>query len=814
MATGTGGLTFTIGLNATGFVEGLTRAEQQTQRFAANFARSMRQTGRDASSSMQFLTGALKGGIQALAAGLTVGALASFSKGVIDAGDHLFDLSKRTGATVEDLNGLGYAFKISGASAEAFEKGMLGLNKAISDAGRNQTGETAQLFKALGLDEASKGLGTATEAMVKLADAFPRLSDADKAAVAMKLLRDRAGELIPAFEGGAASMRKLVAEGQRLNPMTTEGARLANEFNDEMDKLALSIKGGFLPALNAVLPVLNRFLIGLSEGQRLGLSFWQSLSFKADTSQLPRLEAELDSFTKKQNLATRAINLFRGGTDAIIEEKQREINALKALDKERINSAKEAAEFTAKNAKAGQIKLPVKIDKAASQVDRDDPTKKILEGQIKELERTLKREKDILEDRAHFLQENYQDNNVAIRAYFDERKAILDQGVQQEIAAIDGQIAALKKFQSQPLISQRDHADAENKIAEAIDRRAEVQRNASTKGKDLMLEEARATRQFQTALDQVTLSLMEMKGENVAAAGFGFDIQNAEAIKLNAAMAQSLDLGERIKGLAAQADQADLRKRIEDQARLNKATEDYSMTLDKLGIAQARISIAESSGAITGLEALNRKSKANAEYIVILEKQLVTLEKIAALSGKPQDLLNVEKMKVELEALRTQTNLVADEFNKIFKDSFADAFNSVIDGTSSVKDAFKSMAKDITSSINKIATQNIAEQLFGKSGFLGGGSGGFDFGKLFASWFGGSFAGGGMPPVGKLSIVGERGPELFVPKVAGAIVPTNKLGSNVISINVNVPAGTNRPSASQVARETGDAVARAMRRDG
>ena len=38
------------------------------------------------------------------------------------------------------------------------------------------------------------------------------------------------------------------------------------------------------------------------------------------------------------------------------------------------------------------------------------------------------------------------------------------------------------------------------------------------------------------------------------------------------------------------------------------------------------------------------------------------------------------------------------------------------------------------------------------------------------------FAGGGDPPVGQPSLVGERGPELFVPKSAGTIIPTNQLG--------------------------------------
>jgi lambda family phage tail tape measure protein len=45
-----------------------------------------------------------------------------------------------------------------------------------------------------------------------------------------------------------------------------------------------------------------------------------------------------------------------------------------------------------------------------------------------------------------------------------------------------------------------------------------------------------------------------------------------------------------------------------------------------------------------------------------------------------------------------------------------------------------------------------------------------------SQFFGGFFADGGEPPVGKVSVVGERGPELFVPHTAGTIVPNHEIG--------------------------------------
>ena len=62
------------------------------------------------------------------------------------------------------------------------------------------------------------------------------------------------------------------------------------------------------------------------------------------------------------------------------------------------------------------------------------------------------------------------------------------------------------------------------------------------------------------------------------------------------------------------------------------------------------------------------------------------------------------------------------------------------------------------------------------SSLLGGGSGG-GLASIASSLFGGFFAEGGRPPTNKVSVVGERGPELFVPDGAGTIIPNEALGS-------------------------------------
>lgn len=88
-----------------------------------------------------------------------------------------------------------------------------------------------------------------------------------------------------------------------------------------------------------------------------------------------------------------------------------------------------------------------------------------------------------------------------------------------------------------------------------------------------------------------------------------------------------------------------------------------------------------------------------------------------------------------------------------------------------------------------------------------------DFGAIalgaFGKVFGGGFAEGGSPPVGKISLVGERGPELFVPRVAGTVISNDNLrgvgGGSSIALTINAPGAT-AETIMMIRRELANAV--------
>jgi lambda family phage tail tape measure protein len=135
-------------------------------------------------------------------------------------------------------------------------------------------------------------------------------------------------------------------------------------------------------------------------------------------------------------------------------------------------------------------------------------------------------------------------------------------------------------------------------------------------------------------------------------------------------------------------------------------------------------------------------------------------------------------------------------FNMAMQDAFRNmstelergqmAFESVMGNMNAALDnfvrtgklSFKDLARSIIQDLISIELKAQAMSIFKSMGGMG------MFSSLFAPANAGGysteyaqFADGGEPPVGQPSIVGERGPELFVPKSSGTIIPNNMLGN-------------------------------------
>ena len=134
---------------------------------------------------------------------------------------------------------------------------------------------------------------------------------------------------------------------------------------------------------------------------------------------------------------------------------------------------------------------------------------------------------------------------------------------------------------------------------------------------------------------------------------------------------------------------------------------------------------------------------------------------------------------------------------------------------------FKNIAQGFTQMLNRMVAEamaaNLSRYLFGD---LVGGSGGGVLGGALRSFgsalFGGSRAGGGDVIGGRAFLVGENGPEMFVPRTNGTILPNMAGaggGGNTMTINNNftVSGAVDKRTQLQIAREASMALQRGQR---
>jgi TP901 family phage tail tape measure protein len=176
---------------------------------------------------------------------------------------------------------------------------------------------------------------------------------------------------------------------------------------------------------------------------------------------------------------------------------------------------------------------------------------------------------------------------------------------------------------------------------------------------------------------------------------------------------------------------------------------------------------------------------------------------VSGVIGKAFEDLNTEWSNTGQHIYDTTKNIVTNMEN-----SFADFFDYMSEGFMD----FENLAKNVLHTIymellKNILLKQVLSGLFGGTGglgsaiaglFSGGGSsgGGVNSGAFASFGEGFSFlqkAGGGSVSLNTPYIVGESGPELFVPNASGNIIPNNRLGtSSAPTLIVNVENKTGK----------------------
>jgi hypothetical protein len=207
-----------------------------------------------------------------------------------------------------------------------------------------------------------------------------------------------------------------------------------------------------------------------------------------------------------------------------------------------------------------------------------------------------------------------------------------------------------------------------------------------------------------------------------------------------------------------------------------------------------------SQGYVAGISALTELNRQQAQQRVLAEGIAGTIGQTMT-SAFQALIIGAEGFNASLQGIASGVLIeIANQLLRIF------VIEQAISG-------IRSFLSPITGAgVPSYASGKVATNAFGLS--TGGFGGPSVAGNPLGAFFGGTFgtrAAGGPVSAGSPYLVGERGPELFMPRTSGSIYPSDALGMSGANVVVNVDASGssvqgNQPDATALGRVVGAAV--------
>ena len=458
--------------------------------------------------------------------------------------------------------------------------------------------------------------------------------------------------------------------------------------------------------------------------------------------------------------------------------------------------------------------------------------------------------------------EDIKNSASLIQADLTEALGNIDILYQQNAMSIETYFAQKMQLQETDLAAQKEMLNQELQLAYAQKDKVKIQKlngeliKAETDANKLatktIIEKTNATRAYQAMTLEGQAKVLAFQGRGGEAALGQFDVATRDkfekfAIAGDTAALRNLEIERQnvaLKGAIADIDE----KRALQEA-------DYQASLE-------RTNILKNTGAIGEFTALQQITAANEARIASMEEAVRVKELEIA---KTEELVGVvdlkersalKKLREELENFRLTSDAVAQHFDKVFSDSFTNAFTGFANGTMTAQQAFSSLITSMIGEIQKLIAQEMASaalrsvirplanwamsgigdmfssgqsaaftDTFSKSGtdFWGAGAT-----KILPKANGGVFSGPGISaysgsvvskptifPFAKgTGLMGEAGPEAILPltrnskgKLGVIADSTGQSGGNVYNIEVTVQSSKDEKPA-----DTGQKIAEAMMR--
>jgi hypothetical protein len=618
----------------------------------------------------------------AIGVGFSLHALNSAIKEAIARADDFSALGQAFGTTATEISRLDYIARQSNSSIQDLAGGMQKLFVSVGG-GSKQAGRVTKAFDELGLSVDSLKILPLREQLEALAGAFTKIENpVDRLTIANALFAKQAKSWVPLLNKGAEGMRQLAEESDNLgNTLTAEGTKRLEEMDRQLKKVtaaSMGLKTELAIGLGPALVAIYEFFTTAAKGARV---FWEALL--GPTEPVAVLQEQLDDLVERRNEILNHLRRIEGSALVLPEVLVQWRGELVKVEAEmgRINLALQQFGKDAAAASGGGVGDPLvdeeKLDKARTDVlALGDPLKK-LTAQFEENRQKL----------------------IAVGLEFPELRASASSAISFITAEFWDATAAVREFEDS-LTSIR------------VD------------GLELTLVDSGIKEQ----IDHIAAALDNYSGKAIR-----------KSVEMTAAQSQAFDrLAASIKGPTDQL-------ALLDQALGSEAFADLDRSIKE------------------------DMTKAEGEAL-----------------GKIKS--DMDAMGAAFKETTDKMSVYAEQAARNMQDSLADFLFDPFDK------GIKGMLSGFIDILRRMVAEAAAAKIFEA---LGAGRGGGFFGKLLGSIlgasagggsgggsggfrFGGPKAEGGAVAPGQHYLVGEKGPELFVPGASGAIVPNNALEGSAL----------------------------------
>lgn len=432
----------------------------------------------------------------------------------------------------------------------------------------------------------------------------------------------------------------------------------------------------------------------------------------------------------------------------------------------------------------------------------------------------------------------YQQNGLTIENYFSQKMQLqeTDLAVQKEMLNQELQLA----------YAQKDKV----KIAKLNGEIIKAETDANKLVTKTIKEKAAAVRDYNSLVLEGQAKVLAYQGRGGEAAIAQFDVQTQDkfekfAIAGDTAALKNLEIERQNVGLKGALADVDERRAMQEA--------DYQNAVE-------RTNILLNTGAIGQLTALQQIEEANKariesmqEAISLKEQEIAKAEELAGVVDF-KERNSLKRLREELDKFKLTSDVVAQHFEKVFSDSFTNAFTGFANGTMTAKQAFASLITSMIGEIQKLIAQEMASAalrsvirplanwaMSGLGGIFGGAtsvaagnSAGFASAMEGSNWITAKLANGGVMSGAGISaysgsivsqptifpfakgtgLMGEAGPEAILPlkrnsqgKLGVVAESGGQSNSNVYNIAVTVQSSKDERPA-----DTGQKIAEAMMR--